>query len=236
MAHATVRPLFDAEIVVPAIMESFKKLHPMHLWKNPVIFVTEIGAAITTLELLFNRGGGSFGFVFQIRSWLWFTVLFANFAEAMAEGRGKAHADTLRRSRKAATARKLSRDGTLTTVPAESLARATSSSSPLKMIAADGEIIEGASPSMSRPLRANAPVIREAGGDRSAVTGGTTVLSDEIIVRTTATPRVNLHGSNDPLVEAAKRQRTPNEIALSLVVVGIHHRLYGRVRHGRRLR
>src|SRR5262249_30464078 len=121
MAQAKVRPLFDPEILVPAIGESFKKLNPIHLWKNPVMFVTEVGAAVTTLELILNRGGGSFWFVFQISLWLWFTVLFANFAEAMAEGRGKAQADTLRKSRTKTTARKLGANGQLTIVPAESL-------------------------------------------------------------------------------------------------------------------
>ncbi|HXJ34762.1 MAG TPA: K(+)-transporting ATPase subunit B, partial [Candidatus Eisenbacteria bacterium] len=121
MTHAQARPLFDPEIVGPAIAASFKKLNPVHLWKNPVLFVTEVGAAVTTLELIFNRGGGALPFVLQISLWLWFTVLFANFAEAMAEGRGKAQADTLRKSRHTTTGKKRGPDGTITTVPAESL-------------------------------------------------------------------------------------------------------------------
>src|SRR5258705_9561957 len=100
------RPLFDPEIVKPAIVDSFRKLNPAHMWKNPVMFVTEVGALVTTLEAVFNRSGGSIGFVLQISIWLWFTVLFANFAEAMAEGRGKAQADTLRKSRTKTVARK----------------------------------------------------------------------------------------------------------------------------------
>jgi K+-transporting ATPase ATPase B chain len=220
MAHAKARPLFDAEIVIPAIMESFKKLHPIHLWKNPVIFVTEIGAVITTLELIFNRGGGSVGFVFQICLWLWFTVLFANFAEAMAEGRGKAHADTLRRSRKAATAHKLLPDGTLTTVPAESLRKGdVFVVAAREVIAADGEVIEGAASIDEAAITGeSAPVIRESGGDRSAVTGGTTVLSDEIKVRVTADPGESFMDHMISLIEGAKRQRTPNEIALSILL------------------
>src|SRR5580765_8336931 len=112
---AKARPLFDSEIVKPAIVESFKKLNPLHMWKNPVMFVTEVGAAVTTLDLLFAKS--SHGFVLQISIWLWFTVLFANFAEAMAEGRGKAQADTLRKSRTKATGRKLLPNGTIQSVP-----------------------------------------------------------------------------------------------------------------------
>ena len=115
---------------MPAIVESFKKLNPIHMWKNPVMFVTEVGAAVTTLELFFNRGGGSFGFVFQISLWLWFTVLFANFAEAMAEGRGKAQADTLRKSRTKTTGRKLGAERTdRPSCRPRACAKATSSSS-----------------------------------------------------------------------------------------------------------
>src|SRR5580693_3388821 len=114
---AKARPLFDPAIVIPAMGESFRKLNPFHMWKNPVMFVTEVGAALTTLDLFFTKGSGSF--VLQISIWLWFTVVFANFAEAMAEGRGKAQADTLRKSRTKSTGRKLMADGSIHAVPAE---------------------------------------------------------------------------------------------------------------------
>src|SRR5215471_2099435 len=172
------RPLFDSAIVKPAIVESFKKLNPIHMWKNPVMFVTEVGAAVTTLDLFFAQS--SRGFVLQISIWLWFTVLFANFAEAMAEGRGKAQADTLRKSRTKAVANKLLSSGKVEQVPAESLRKGDLFVvSAGELIAADGEILEGAaSVNESAITGESAPVIREAGGDRSAVTGGTTVLSD----------------------------------------------------------
>src|ERR1700689_1853402 len=175
---AKARPLFDPEIVMPAIVECFKKLNPVHMVKNPVMFVTEVGAAITTVELFFARSHGeSARFVLQIALWLWFTVLFANFAEAMAEGRGKAQADALRKGRTNASARKLGADKkTETVVPAESLRKGdlfvcTAND----LIPADGEIIEGAATVNESAITGeSAPVIREAGGDRSAVTGGTT--------------------------------------------------------------
>src|ERR1700733_1895188 len=116
---AKARPLFDPEIVMPAIVESFKKLNPFHMWKNPVMFVTEVGAAVTTLDLFFTKD--SIAFVLQISLWLWFTVIFANFAEAMAEGRGKAQADTLRKSRTKTAANNLDAAGKITSVPAETL-------------------------------------------------------------------------------------------------------------------
>jgi potassium-transporting ATPase ATP-binding subunit len=215
---AKARPLFDPEIVVPAIIESFKKLNPVHMVKNPVMFVTEVGAAVTTLDLLFTHDYKSF--VLQISIWLWFTVLFANFAEAMAEGRGKAQADALRKSRTKSVGRKLMPDGSIKTVPAESLRKGdifvvTAN----ELIAADGEIIEGAaSVNESAITGESAPVIREAGGDRSAVTGGTTVLSDEIKVRVTADPGESFMDRMILLIEGAKRQKTPNEIALSILL------------------
>ncbi len=212
------RPLFDMEIVIPAIVESFKKLNPVHMWKNPVMFVTEVGAALTTLDLLFTKD--SLSFVLQISLWLWFTVIFANFAEAMAEGRGKAQADTLRKSRTKSVGRRLMPDGAISEVPAESLRKGdifvvTAN----ELIAADGEIIEGAaSVNESAITGESAPVIREAGGDRSAVTGGTTVLSDEIKVRVTANPGESFMDRMIELIEGAKRQKTPNEIALSILL------------------
>src|SRR5215475_11721600 len=194
---AKARPLFDPSIVKPAIVESFKKLNPIHMWKNPVMFVTEVGAAVTTIDLFFTQSGH--GFVLQISLWLWFTVLFANFAEAMAEGRGKAQADTLRKSRTKSVGRK--------TVPAESprkgdifIVEAN------EIIAADGEIIEGAaSVNESAITGESAPVIREAGGDFSSVTGGTLVLSDWIIVKITTDPGETFLDQMIRMVEGAKR-------------------------------
>src|SRR5271169_3117143 len=215
---AKARPLFDPVIVMPAIVESFKKLNPLHMCKNPVMFVTEVGAALTTVDYFCTSD--SKVFVAQIAIWLWFTVIFANFAEAMAEGRGKAQADTLRKSRTKSVGRKLMPDGSIQTVPAESLRKGdifvvTAN----ELIAADGEIIEGAaSVNESAITGESAPVIREAGGDRSAVTGGTTVLSDEIKVRVTANPGESFMDRMIELIEGAKRQKTPNEIALSILL------------------
>src|SRR5580692_9351115 len=140
---AKARPLFDPAIVVPAIFESLKKLNPVHQVKNPVMFVTEVGAALTTLDLVFTKDFRSF--VFQISLWLWFTVIFANFAEAMAEGRGKAQADALRKSRTKSVGRKVMPDGSIKTVPAESFRKGdVFMVEANELIAADGEIIEGA--------------------------------------------------------------------------------------------
>jgi len=215
---AKARPLFDPAIVMPAVGESFKKLNPMHMWKNPVMFVTEVGAALTTLDLFFTKD--SHLFVAQITIWLWFTVIFANFAEAMAEGRGKAQADALRKSRTKTNANKLGPNGAITSVAAETLRKGdifvvTAN----ELIAADGEIIEGAATVNESAITGeSAPVIREAGGDRSAVTGGTTVLSDQIKVRVTANPGESFMDRMIGLIEGAKRQKTPNEIALSILL------------------
>ena len=218
---AKARPLFDAQIVKPAIIESLKKLNPFNMWKNPVMFVTEVGAALTTLDLFFTQD--SRWFVAQISLWLWFTVVFANFAEAMAEGRGKAQADTLRKSRTKSVGRKLMPDGSLATVPAESLRKGDIFVCEAnELIAADGEVIEGAaSVNESAITGESAPVIREAGGDRSAVTGGTTVLSDMIKIRVTANPGESFMDRMIELIEGAKRQKTPNEIALSILLAGL---------------
>jgi potassium-transporting ATPase ATP-binding subunit len=215
---AKARPLFDLAIVIPAIGQSFKKLNPFHMWKNPVMFVTEVGAAVTSLDLCFTKD--SLAFVAQISLWLWFTVVFANFAEAMAEGRGKAQADALRKSRTKSVGRKLMPDGSIQTVPAESLRKGdVFVVEANELIAADGEIIEGAaSVNESAITGESAPVIREAGGDRSAVTGGTTVLSDIIKVRVTADPGESFMDRMIELIEGAKRQKTPNEIALSILL------------------
>jgi K+-transporting ATPase ATPase B chain len=212
------RRLFDPEIVMPAIGESFRKLNPFHMWKNPVMFVTEVGAALTTLDLLFTKD--SKAFVAQIALWLWFTVVFANFAEAMAEGRGKAQADSLRKSRTKTSAKKLKPDGTTVNVSAEDLRKGDIFVvSANELIAADGEIIEGAATVNESAITGeSAPVIREAGGDRSAVTGGTTVLSDQIKIRVTANPGESFMDRMIELIEGAKRQKTPNEIALSILL------------------
>jgi potassium-transporting ATPase ATP-binding subunit len=216
--NAKARPLFDAAIVKPAMVESLKKLNPVHMWKNPVMFVTEVGAAVTTLDLFFTHT--AHGFVLQISIWLWFTVIFANFAEAMAEGRGKAQADTLRKSRTKTVANKMLSSGKVEQVPAESLRKGDLFIvSANELIPADGEIIEGAaSVNESAITGESAPVIREAGGDRSAVTGGTTVLSDQIKVRVTANPGESFMDRMIGLIEGAKRQKTPNEIALSILL------------------
>jgi K+-transporting ATPase ATPase B chain len=215
------RSLFDPAIALPAMAQSLIKLNPIHMWKNPVMFVTEVGAALTTIDLFFTQDSRSF--VAQISIWLWFTVIFANFAEAMAEGRGKAQADTLRKSRTKSIGRKLMPDGTTKPVPAESLRKGdVFEVTANELIAADGEIIEGAaSVNESAITGESAPVIREAGGDRSAVTGGTTVLSDRIVVRVTANPGESFMDRMIELIEGAKRQKTPNEIALSILLAGL---------------
>ena len=212
--------LFDRRIIFQAAVDSLKKLNPFSLMKNPVIFVTEVGAVLTTLGLIFRSGKESAGFIFQIALWLWFTVLFANFAEAMAEGRGKAQARELRRTRTQTIAKRLEADGTVVKIPAEGMRKGdlfivTAG----EIIPADGEIIEGvATVDESAITGESAPVIREAGGDRSAVTGGTRVLSDEIRVRVTADPGESFLDRMISLVEGAERQKTPNEIALTILL------------------
>ncbi len=216
--------LFDRSILVPAIRESFTKLNPVHLARNPVIFVTLVGALVTTVELVFAPFRGQpVRFPLQIALWLWFTVVFANFAEAMAEGRGKAQADTLRKARTLTTANLLDSGGATKTVTAESLrkdnvvlVRAG------EVIPADGEVISGAATVDESAITGeSAPVIRESGGDRSAVTGGTRVLSDEITVRVTANPGESFMDHMISLVEGAKRQKTPNEIALTILLASL---------------
>src|SRR5690348_9867629 len=218
------RALFDPPIVRRAIGDSFRKLHPRRMLRNPVMFVVEVGAVITTV--LFARdlaaGAAIAGFTFQITLWLWFTVLFANFAEAMAEGRGKAQADTLRKTKTETIARREA-GGRTETVPATSLrsgeiVRVEQG----EIIPGDGDIIEGiASVDESAITGESAPVIRESGGDRSAVTGGTRVLSDWIRVRITSNPGETFLDRMIALVEGAERQKTPNEIALNIVIAGL---------------
>jgi len=221
MAEKKSKSLWDAKIIRRALVDSVVKLDPRTMMKNPVMFVVEVGSVVTTL-LLF-RQTRSFGFNLQITLWLWFTVLFANFAEAMAEGRGKAQADTLRKARSETVAKRLLPNGATETVPSANLR-----SGDVVMVAAsefvpgDGEVIEGvASVDESAITGESAPVIREAGGDRSAVTGGTRVLSDVIKVRITSNPGETFLDRMIALVEGAERQKTPNEIALNILLAGL---------------
>ena len=213
--------IFDARILLPALGDTFRKLDPRLMVKNPVMFVTLVGAAISTVEIF--RSPGQTGFVLQIAIWLWFTVLFANFAEAVAEGRGKAQAKSLRATRTRTSANKISGTGKIETVDADSLrkgdvilVRAT------EIIPADGEIISGAATVDESAITGeSAPVIREAGGDRSAVTGGTRVLSDEVKIQITANPGEGFLDRMIALVEGASRQKTPNEIALTILLAAL---------------
>jgi len=221
MAEKKSKSLWDAKIIRRALVDAVVKLDPRTMMKNPVMFVVEVGSVVTT-ALLF-REKQSFAFNLQITLWLWFTVLFANFAEAMAEGRGKAQADTLRKARSETVAKRLLVNGTIETVPSAKLR-----SGDVVMVAAselvpgDGEVIEGvASVDESAITGESAPVIREAGGDRSAVTGGTRVLSDVIKVRITSNPGETFLDRMIALVEGAERQKTPNEIALNILLAGL---------------
>jgi potassium-transporting ATPase ATP-binding subunit len=219
------RPLFDPELIGRAMRASFAKLNPLTLMKNPVMFVVEVGAATTTLLLLrdlFTRSSGT-GFSFQIALWLWFTVLFANFAEAMAEARGKAQADALRKTRKEALAKRLGSGEKITEVPGSALRAGDMVICEAgDLIPGDGEVIEGiATVDESAITGESAPVIRESGGDRSAVTGGTKVLSDSIKVRITSNPGETFLDRMIALVEGAERQKTPNEIALNILIAGL---------------
>src|SRR5271157_5220195 len=215
------KKVWDLKIVRRAILDSFVKLDPRHMVGNPVMFVVEVGSVITTV-LLF-RGGTAFGFNLQITLWLWFTVLFANFAEAMAEGRGKAQADTLRKARSETIANRIAADGRTEQVPSSKLrAGDMVIVSAGEFVPSDGEIVEGvASVDESAITGESAPVIREAGGDRSAVTGGTRVLSDQIKVKVTSNPGETFLDRMIALVEGAERQKTPNEIALNILLAGL---------------
>ena len=221
--------ILDSKIISKALVDSVKKLSPITMLKNPVMFVVEVGALFLTLkimaELLARTSGSSFGFELQITLWLWFTVLFANFAEAMAEGRGKAQADTLRKARTETNATKLLKNGSDKTeiVPAASLRIGdVVYVAAGEFIPGDGEVVEGvASVDESAITGESAPVIRESGGDRSAVTGGTKVLSDWIKVRITSNPGETFIDRMIALVEGASRQKTPNEIALNILLAGL---------------
>ncbi|MEK7831570.1 MAG: potassium-transporting ATPase subunit KdpB, partial [Acidobacteriota bacterium] len=208
-----------------ALLDSIRKLNPVVMMKNPVMFVVEVGSVITSILLLRDLAAGatSFGFALQITLWLWFTVLFANFAEAMAEGRGKAQADNLRKAKTETTAHRLLPDGELETVAAPQLRKGdVVLVSAGEFIPGDGEVIEGvASVDESAITGESAPVIREAGGDRSAVTGGTRVLSDQIKIRITSNPGETFLDRMISLVEGAERQKTPNEIALNILLAGL---------------
>src|SRR6202162_6398639 len=218
--------LFDPTILGPAVGDAFRKLDPRTLWRNPVMFTVEIVSAAPTI--LFVRdlvAGSGAGFSGQISLWLWFTVLFANFAEAVAEGRGKAQAATLRRTQSQAIAKRLpAADGAQwQEVPAAQL-----NVGDLVLVEAgdiipsDGEVTEGiASVNEAAITGESAPVIRESGGDRSAVTGGTEVISDGIRVRITAAAGSTFLDRMIKLVEGAERQKTPNEIALNILLVGL---------------
>ncbi len=219
------KSLWTGGIVTRALWDSVVKLNPRTLMKNPVMFVVEIGAFLTTVELIWNtyhRLPG-FSFALQITLWLWFTVLFANFAEAMAEGRGKAQADTLRKARAETMARRMLADGELETVSSSKLrAGDLVVVKTGEFIPGDGEVVVGvASVDESAITGESAPVIRESGGDRSAVTGGTRVLSDEITIKITSNPGETFLDRMIKMVEGAERQKTPNEIALNILLAGL---------------
>ncbi len=217
--------LLDPALVVPALKQSFVKLNPAKLIKNPVMFVTAVVALLSTLYTLTGAGGVDQGILFQITLWLWFTVLFANFAEALAEGRGKARADSLRGVKKETVAKKLpsldSNDWREVSAPDLKQGDIIYCEAG-DMIAADGEVIDGiASVNESAITGESAPVIRENGGDRSSVTGGTRVVSDWIKVKVTQKPGESFLDRMIALVEGAQRQKTPNEIALTILLVGM---------------
>jgi K+-transporting ATPase ATPase B chain len=216
--------MWDREIMLPAIVDSFKKLDPRWQARNPVMFVVEVGSVITTIAFvagLFQQGSNEL-FVGQIAIWLWFTVLFANFAEAVAEGRGKAQAASLRRTRSELIARRLA-DGGEERVPAPQLRKGDRVVCEAgDMIPGDGTVVEGiASVDESAITGESAPVIREAGGDRSAVTAGTRVLSDRVVIEITANPGETFLDRMIGLVESASRRKTPNEIALNILLAAL---------------
>jgi K+-transporting ATPase ATPase B chain len=215
----TQTSLMSVPLLRAAALDSFKKLAPQHVAKNPVMFVVELGSALTTVLCAVHFSGMNLA----LTAWLWFTVVFANFAEAIAEGRGKAQADTLRKMRKDTTATRRRADGTEEQVPASQLRKGDVVIIVAgALIPGDGEIIEGiASVDESAITGESAPVIRESGGDRSAVTGGTKVLSDRIVVRIGANPGESFLDRMIALVEGAARQKTPNEIVLHILLVGL---------------
>src|ERR1035441_2582662 len=212
--------LFDWNIAGPAVVDSFKKLDPRLMIKNPVMFVTMVGAAVTTVGIF--TATADRGFIAQIALWLWFTVLFANFAEAMAEGRGKAQAQALRKTRVLTKTRRLGKNGieeiSATELRKDDIVVVRAG----EVIPADGDVLEGAaSVDESAITGESAPVIREAGGDRRAVTGGTTLLSGRVVVKITSKPGETFIARMIALVEGAKRQKTPNEIALNILLASL---------------
>jgi len=221
----TASNLWQSAIVKTAIVDSFKKLDPRHLAKNPVMFVVEVGSVVTTWFWIrgLRVGDSDTGFAGQITLWLWFTVLFANFAEAMAEGRGKAQADTLRKTKTETVAKRLAAGGKTENVAAAALRKGDVVLAEAgDIIPADGEVVEGiASVDESAVTGESAPVIRESGGDRSSVTGGTRVNSDWVKIRVTANPGEGFLDKMISLVEGAQRQKTPNEIALNILLAGL---------------
>ena len=224
MAQSQGKSLFTADLVVPAIKASFVKLHPAELVRNPVMFVTATVAALLTVLLLVGNDGLTAGFKLQLVVWLWLTVLFGTFAEALAEGRGKAQAASLRATKAELTAKRLRGDGRdYENVPASALSIGDLVLVETNdLIPSDGEVVAGvASVNEAAITGESAPVIREAGGDRSAVTAGTRVISDEIRVRVTVEPGKGFLDRMIALVEGAERQKTPNEIALTLLLVGL---------------
>jgi potassium-transporting ATPase ATP-binding subunit len=221
MAPKTTISIFNATIARSALISALKKLNPQEQVRNPVMFVTEIGAIVcTTAPVLGWTKGEPLAFSIQIAVWLWFTVIFANFAESLAESRGKAQADALRKSRARTFADRLLANGTTERIPSEDLRRGDLVRvSAGELIPADGEVIDGAAMVNESAITGeSAPVVRESGGDRSSVTGGTTVISDSIVVRVAANPGESLMDRMIALVEGAKRQKTPNEIALTILL------------------
>ena len=219
------RSLFDRQIVVRAIGDSLKKLDPRWQMRNPVMFVVEVGSVVTTGYFLHDIAAhtGHAGFDFAISVWLWFTVLFANFAEAVAEGRGKAQAEYLRRTKSETPAKKLDAQDNIRMVPSTALRRGDLVQVDAgDLIPGDGDVVRGAATVDESAITGeSAPVIREAGGDRSAVTGGTRVLSDSVVVRITADPGNSFLDRMIALVEGAQRKKTPNEIALSILLAAL---------------
>lgn len=221
--------LFDSSLIAPAIVDAFKKLHPRTQWRSPVMFVVYVGSIITTLlfiQAVTGKGEASPAFILSTSVWLWFTVLFANFAESLAEGRSKAQAASLRALKQTVMAKKLAtpKHGTAwQSTPASELRKGmTVLVEAQDVIPADGEVIEGvASIDESAITGESAPVIRESGGDFSAVTGGTRVLSDWLVVRITVNPGEAFIDRMIAMVESAKRQKTPNEIALTILLVAL---------------
>src|SRR5262245_21092434 len=211
--------MFEPAILKRAVVDSFIKLNPRTQARNPVMFIVEIGSVVTTLLAIRDTDG----FAALIAIWLWFTVLFANFAEAVAEGRGKAQADTLRRTRSETMANVRQPDGTTRQVASTDLKIGDLCIvGPGELIPGDGDVIEGIATVDGAAITGeSAPGIRESGGDRSAVTGGTRVLSDLIVVRITTKPGESFIDRMIALVEGAERQKTPNEIALNILLAGL---------------